>query len=76
MINYVQCQLQNKSRNQVSWIPEEFAKIGKILELKDYGKKKKWSKGWEVISVGIKRSHAYVLDREMNYKKTRKASDI
>ncbi len=65
-----QCVLQKKAIVQVAWIPEQFAKEGLFLEIKE-------DDGWEVIFVGtIRLDDAYVSERSQDYKHQRKASDI
>jgi hypothetical protein len=74
-MKYRQCQLIKKSIKYghvltCSWIPEKFAKRGKIVKLKD-------DDGWEVTIVGsISLDEEDAKDRSQDYKKTRKASDI
>ena len=46
---YKQCQLQNGNRHMVSWIPEQFAHVGKILELLENDE---WEDGWQVMTAG------------------------
>jgi hypothetical protein len=48
---YRQCRL-NKSGmlDQVSWIPEQFAVLGKVLKLRNEGGE--WDDGWVVKNVG------------------------
>lgn len=45
---YVQCLLRKGSSEHRSWIPKEFAIVGKILKIHF----NEWENGWEVISVG------------------------
>ena len=40
------------TRHQVSWIPEEFAKKGKFLRLKEGDV---WEDGWKVTGVGARK---------------------
>lgn len=53
-INYRQCKVTRKhdgsETSTVSWIPEKFAILNKVLKLKD--KDEKWTDGWIVESVG------------------------
>jgi hypothetical protein len=75
---YRQCSLSKPTvrgqKTQVSWLPERFAVIGKVLKLKDG---ENWDNGWEVTGVGDTRQEESVLiDRSQDYKRTRKASDI
>ena len=58
----------------VSWIPEKFAEVDRIIDIKNVGQ---WSKGWKVGRVSpMKQSNATMLERGQDYKNTRKASDI
>lgn len=71
---YTQCTLKKDITTQVSWIPQEFAKKGKILELKEG---QNWQNGWEVISIGTTVTAKFLLETlHLGYKRTRKASDI
>jgi hypothetical protein len=54
---YRQCCLERKGTRTTSWIPEEFAKVGKVLKLKE-------EDGWVVKSVGDR------LDGEMANKRS------
>ena len=46
---YRQCKMQKNNSFQVSWIPEQFARKGKVIKLlEDSG----WDDGWIVIEVG------------------------
>lgn len=73
-VRYRQCIMTKSSGQSIlqvtSWIPEQFAKIGKYLKLKD-------DDGWKVISVGsVVYDEQTVNERSQDYKKTRLASDI
>jgi len=68
-MNYCQCKLRKGSNVTTSWLPEEFAKKGKILMLEH-------DDGWEVIEAGMSMDYKEVNDRSQDYKKQRKASDI
>ena len=65
----------DRTKHQTSYIPEKFAIIGKVLELKD-GETGDWEDGWVVKSVGELRHHSIVEARERDYERTRNASDI
>lgn len=41
---YAQCSLKSKNKGQVAYIPEEFAKVGKLVEIE--------GRVWEVLTVG------------------------
>ena len=63
MTKYIQCTLIKKHYNsilqQVSYIPEKFAKLNEIVSLKtDYDY---WSHNWKVTSVG-----SYVIEVEFD----------
>lgn len=78
-LNYRQCVLRKKSKDgstleQVSWIPESLARIGKVLRLRDDGET--WSNGWEVTVAGSLRPANLVEAGSRDYLRTRKASDI
>jgi hypothetical protein len=73
-MNYKQCTLQKGKENQVTWIPESFAKKGKYLELKN--SQKNWENGWLIVAVGNTLDEQTLNERSQDYKRTRQASDI
>lgn len=65
-----QCVLEQDDRHQTVWIPSQFAKHNKIVNLKNAG-------DWKVSWVGNGSvMYRYLKEREDDYKRTRKASDI
>lgn len=67
---YKQCTLQKDNIMQVSWIPEIYAHVGEILELKK-------EDGWVVKEVGSYRMlEEDVSKHSQDYKHQRKMSDI
>jgi hypothetical protein len=79
MMYYRQCKLRQESwrGNETlltTWIPEQFAHVGKKLRLQD--KNGVWSAGWQVLEVGARQTEEYVVDNERDYLKQREASDI
>jgi len=74
MNDYRQCKIVNNGRSQVTWVPEKFAVVGKVLKLKDdYGD---WENGWVVLEVNASQPGDYVLKTKNVWKKQRKASDL
>jgi hypothetical protein len=71
---HVQCKLRCKDSYTTSWIPEKFAKKGNVVSLMNDNYE--WEDGWVVIEVGSKLMTSYVMERERDFKRTRKASDI
>lgn len=73
-IYYRQCVLKKQSVTTTSWLPEKFAKQGKVLKLKNDGV---WDNGWKVDQVGSRRVlEDEVRERSQDYKHQREASDI
>jgi len=70
---HIQCTLTNGMTHQISWIPEKYAKEGKFLKLKNFGE---WTDGWEVVSCGLKKLSADIVDREHDYKRMKDVTDI
>lgn len=66
---YKQCRLQRLKTEMTSWIPSQFAVVGKYLRIKGQN-------GWRVISVGGTLSGKYLLKHERDYLTQREASDI
>ena len=53
----------------VSWIPQKFAKKGKVLKLYEVD-------GWKVVEVWDSMEEKEVVERSRDYRNQRKASDI
>ena len=69
-----QCELGKGSKRMVSWIPEKFAKKGRVLELE--APDGSWDNGWSVLAVGARMTSEQASQRSQDYKHQRKASDI
>ena len=69
----VQCTLRNSGSEHVAWIPEQFAKAGKLIKLQRDGE---WTDGWKVEHVGNKIGVEECLERRNDYRKQRKSSDV
>ncbi len=74
-----QCKLERKVPNGiatlVSYIPEKFAKVGRILKLKN--EEGEWNDGYEVKFVSSERmSSANIIITERAHLRQRGASDI
>lgn len=70
---YNQCTLLRGTTRTVSWIPSEFAVVGKTLKFREDDI---WVDGWLVIEVGGQLDAKYVEEHERDYTKNRNASDI
>jgi hypothetical protein len=66
--NYRQCSLQKGNVHQVSFIPEKYAVVGKVLKLKEQGV---WIDGWVVHGIGELMSEDEVPDSYKAIKKHR-----
>jgi hypothetical protein len=75
---YRQCRLQKRvgdtTSEQVSFIPEPYGVVGKILKLRDGDGV--WDDGWVVVAAGERQPAAHVESHARDYLKTRAASDI
>ena len=72
-------QCKNKSncfQLLTSWIPSNIAKVGNIVKLKEFSSDKKWSDGWEILTVGRKCSGCKIEIESIDYRHQRKMSDI
>ena len=58
---------------RIGWIPEKFAVLNQVLELKE--ENGTWSNGWVVKQIGARKGSEEVNERSRDYKKQRKASD-
>ena len=70
---YRQCKLQHADKEQTTWIPEKYAKKGKVVRLREKGV---WIDGWVVMSVGARASKEQQEMLERSHATTRKVSDI
>ena len=70
-----QCLLNNKNRWVTTWIPEEYAHIGKLLKIRD-SSEDAWDEGWRVRSIGIRLPSVQVKDNSRDWLRQRKFSDI
>lgn len=70
---YRQCELVLKETKQVAWIPESFAKVGRVLKIR---KNSKWTNGWVVKSVGGREDEEFVRTAERSHLKHRDITDI
>jgi hypothetical protein len=74
---YRQCRLQKtvegRVSEEVSYIPEPYCVVGRILKLK--AKDGTWEDGWEVVSASERRPAKAVEEEERGYLKTRGVSD-
>jgi hypothetical protein len=70
---YYQCELRKEINNgyktDVAWLPEKYAIIGKYLKINE-------EDGWKVIWIGAKQPANVVEEKERDYLRQRKASDI
>ena len=77
--NYVQCKVQRNvpgggTRQHVAWIPEKFARLDKIMRIKN--DLDEWEDGWRVIETWGTRTAADVERHERDWARQRLASDI
>lgn len=66
---HCQCELKKRNKCRVLWIPEKYAKVGKVLRLIN-------DNGWEVTSVNLKMESRIVRERSVDYRNQRKMSDV
>ena len=63
-----------------AWIPEKFAKLNKFIKLKFYDSVEDlhfWDDGWKIKFVGqIRRDEKEAIERNQDYKRMKKATDI
>ena len=69
MIYYRQCKLQKHDQFKTAFIPEQFAKKGKVIKIK-------YDDGWRITEIGIRLSEEVVVERSQDYKFQREASDV
>lgn len=72
---YKQCKLTRGDTVTHSWLPEKFAKKGKVVKIRD--RDADWSDGWTVERVGTMRLPGSIVSVLENvHSRTRKHSDI
>jgi len=75
---YCQCDLARPTDEgrqlMVSWIPEEIAKVGATVRLKD--ENGTWTEGWLVLAVYGRRPLSYLREHDRDYINQRKQSDV
>jgi len=69
IVNYRQCKLKKGNLCRFAWLPEKFAKKGKILEILN-------ENGWVVEETYAIKSEQEVKANERGWKKWRSITDI
>jgi len=72
---YRQCKLEKSKEITTSWIPEKFAKKGRIIKIRE-NKQSPWNNGWTITSVGTRMNRESIDILENTHTKTRGVSDI
>jgi len=80
VLTYTQCTMEKLLVGgarliTVSWIPTQFAKRDKVLELRNH-KDEAFEADWRVVHVGATRDADFVEDRSRDYLRQRGVSDI
>ena len=70
---FFQCWLRRGNARQMAWMPQKFAVTGGYVRLKNDGV---WENGWQIVGVGGRLTEEHLLERNQDYKQTRKASDV
>jgi hypothetical protein len=70
---HVQCKLRREAQLTYSWLPEKYAKVGKVIGLK--GEDGEWEEGWVVDEVWGRRRSTDVLAMSDFYKTHRDGTD-
>lgn len=93
---YTQCRLEKPTADgklvETSWIPSQFAKVGKKLALRtvptrpdcfsgmgefpDESRASAWDNGWIVVEVGITKPSSWLNEHSRDWIRQRQASDI
>ena len=60
-MKHVQCLLQKGETKQMAWIPEKFAKRGKVVRLRD-------EDGWRVVETHTSKPSEYVREHERDHR--------
>jgi hypothetical protein len=59
----------------MSWIPDEKARVGNIVRLRNNADEE-WSEGWLVVAAYDRRPYAYLETTERDWTRQRKVSDV
>ena len=70
----IQCHLRRGKEKMTSWIPKRYAVVGRYIKLKS--EDGTWEDGWKVHQTYTELPTKVVLEREQDYRETRKASDV
>jgi hypothetical protein len=74
MADMLQCVLRRGYAEMVTWLPAEYAKVGKTVDLR-IGKT--WDEGWKVEVVHSTRLPTeYIREHSNDYRTQREASDV
>ena len=68
--NSTQCELRSGKRRYVAWIPTESAKIGRVVTIDDIDGE------WTVHEVYESAKTADMIERSVDYRHQREASDV
>ena len=60
-MKHVQCLLRKGETKQVAWIPEKFAKRGKVVRLRD-------EDGWRVVETYTSKPPEFVREHERDHR--------
>lgn len=77
---YRQCNLRRQVgpdhfEDIMSWIPDEIAKVGNIVRLRNSAEEE-WSENWLVVAAHERQPWSHLKERERDYVNQRKASDV
>lgn len=73
MTTMTQCRLERNGAVQVAWIETKFAKVNKVVKIREDGE---WDDGWVVAKVGTTLPAETVQKRERDFKTHRRATDV
>ena len=77
---YRQCELRrqvgpDQYEVMMSWIPDEKAKVGNIVRLRN-STEEEWSEGWLVVAAHARMPYSYLKTKSHDHTIQRKASDV
>lgn len=69
-----QCVVRKDNVHTTAWLPEEFAHVGKPIQLKQNDS---WVRGYQVESVSeVKKPASFMIDYEKGHEKHRGNTDV
>lgn len=63
-MNYKQCLIINGCKEDLIWLPEDFAQFMKVIKIKNNDV---WEDGWVIKAIYGTKDEKYILEHERDY---------